>query len=236
NAQEALSIIKKTLGHQDVYFFGVDEPGKGSLLGQADAWKGLHEMGAKVYCTSKDWHYELVGFAEDIGNYGGHDVKREYAARRHALGGRIMSYAGPHTGPENPDLSRRNHGMLLYKAWYDGTGNYAWYENGHTWNDFVAPWGYRPLSIIYPTKTGVIDTIAWEGFREGIDDIRYATLLKRLATEAMDKTDVETVYSAKKALLWLEALDEKNVDLNVMRLEMIEYILKLRQQPGRGNR
>jgi hypothetical protein len=171
-------------------------------------------------------HFPLVGYSEDFCNLGG-APKREHAAQWHAVGGRITSYASPHTGPESPDLARRNHGMLLYKAWYDGSGNYIYYEAAgpDIWNDFGDH--FRNFNMVYPTRGGVIDTIAWEGFREGIDDVRYATHLKMLAAQAIDGNNVDAVYAGKKALMWLELLDEKSVDLNTMRGEMINYILKL---------
>ena len=39
---------------------------------------------------------------------------------------------------------------------------------------------YRDHVFAYPTSNGVIDTIQWEGWREGVDDTRYvATLIKK---------------------------------------------------------
>ena len=48
-----------------------------------------------------------------------------------------------------------------------------------------------------------------------------------LAAEAMAGGNVDAVYFAKKALLWLELHDEKSGDLNAMRTEMINYIMQL---------
>jgi hypothetical protein len=33
---------------------------------------------------------------------------------------------------------------------------------------------------VYPKSDGVIETIQWEGFREGIDDTRYADYLTQM--------------------------------------------------------
>ncbi len=38
---------------------------------------------------------------------------------------------------------------------------------------------------------------------------------------------MEPMFTAKKALMWLELLDEKTADLNAVRMEMIHYILKI---------
>ena len=68
-----------------------------------------------------------------------------------------------------------------------------------------------------------------EGFREGIDDIRYATLLKQLAMPLVDSKNVDGRYVAKKALQYLSDLDHDNYDLTTVRLEMIRHILKLQE-------
>ena len=74
-----------------------------------------------------------------------------------------------------------------------------------------------------------MDTLQWEGIREGIDDVRYATLLKQLAHQAIETGKTENIYAGKKALLWLATQDPKTVDLNALRMEMIGHILKLKQ-------
>jgi hypothetical protein len=128
-------------------------------------------------------------------------------------------------------------GLARYKAYYDGSFNYKYFSGLHptlykkykqnVWNDFS--WGaFRPMNLVYPTSSGMIDTIAWEGLREGIDDVRYATKLKQEAAKAIATGEVDAIYTAKKALMWLELLDEKTADLNAVRMETIEYILKIR--------
>ena len=47
-----------------------------------------------------------AGFNEDFSNYGGW-VGAESARKWHAVGGKVATYASPHTGPENPDYMRR---------------------------------------------------------------------------------------------------------------------------------
>ncbi len=56
--------------------------------------------------------------------------------------------------------------------------NFAYqYRYGDSiWNDYDSP-SYRDHVFAYPTTNGVIDTIQWEGFREGVDDTRYAASL-----------------------------------------------------------
>jgi hypothetical protein len=225
---EVLSVIHTALGHQDVYPFGWDEPPMWILRAQHDIFKRMHAMGINLISTGHDKHLKLAGYNEDIINYPGWP-KKDSARKWHAMGAGIVNYAGPHTGPENPAFIRRTHGIQLYKADYDGTANYKYYESigGNIWNDFNGAVQYRTFNLVYPTREGVIDTLAWEGYREAIDDIRYATLMRQLAREAIDSGNVDRRYAAKSALLWLANLDETKADLNTMRMEMIRHILQL---------
>ncbi len=229
NATDAqIAVVKEILGHENIYGVGWDEPGRSVLEAQYELFKLLHDKGIKIYGTGKDTHFKYSGFNEDILNYPGHPFKAESAKKWHIMGSKIFSYAGPHTGPENPDFIRRTHGMQLYKADYDGSGNYRYYGyRRNTWNDFDSP-SYR-ICFVYPTRDGIIDTLHWEGFREAIDDIRYATKLQQVANQAIAAGGAERRYAGKKALQYLATLDESSADLNAARLEMINHILKIQK-------
>ena len=155
------------------------------LRAQRVPWKYLHEQGLKIYTTGKSSHLLHGGFNEDFMNYGG-SYSAAAARLWHAFGARITSYAGPHTGPENPDFVRRSHGMDLYLADQDGTNNYM--VSGDQWNDFGSQHNYRSFNMIYPASDGPVNTLEFEAFREAIDDVKYATLLKELAAEAIETT------------------------------------------------
>lgn len=222
---DQIALLKEVLGHANAYGIGYDEPGRSVLEAEQKLFESLHRKGLGVYSTAKDKHLQYAGFNEDIANYSG-SFKSASAKKWHVMGAKIFSYASPHAGPENPDLIRRTHGLGLYKSDYDGTCNYKYYElSGCVWNDFDN--GSYRICFIYPTKTGVIDTLHWEGFREGIDDIRYATLLRQLAEKAIATGGVERRYASKKALQYLALLDENKADLTEARLEMINHILKI---------
>ncbi|WP_309121094.1 hypothetical protein [Paenibacillus sp.] len=220
--------VTNIVGHSNLYFDGWDEAGWNLLQWQQEMWQyAKEELGVKMFATGHDSHLDLE-IKEDFINWVG-DPTREKAAAWHAFGEdkRITNYAYPHTGPENPDLMRQRHGMWLYKANYDATYNYIYYENFlNTWNDEIDG-TFRALNLVYPTKTDIIDTLAWEGFREGIDDIRYATKLKQLAADAAASGDPERAAAANKALTWLEATDERSTNADLIRLEMIHHITKL---------
>lgn len=226
NLAGALNLVESITGSRDVFLWGWGEPGRKRVKDQLDGWHAAHEMGAMVGSEGKPWHFPIAGYAEDLAHLGGAFYDREYTAPWHALGQRVTAYANPHPGAENPDMSRRIHGMMLYKNWFDGTKNNTW-GAGDDWLTFRVSYAYR-IRLVYTTRTDVIDTIHWEGFREGIDDVRYATKLKMLAAEAIASGNIDAVYAAKKALLWLELNDAETADLNAMRLEMINYIMKLK--------
>lgn len=222
----ASEIFDKVIGPTTIYCFGWDEPAMQILTAQRKPWRYIHEKGLKTYSTAHEAHLSYGGYNQDFVNYGG-KYSKESSAKWHAFGARITSYASPHTGPENPDFVRRTHGIDLYQADADGTNNYI--LNGFPWNDFAdRAINFRSFNIVYPGIDAPIGTMAWEGFREGIDDVRYATLLKQLAHKAIATGKVDSIYNGKMALQWLALLDGKTCDLNAARLEMISYILKLR--------
>jgi hypothetical protein len=103
--------------------------------------------------------------------------------------------------------------------------NYSFSMN--PWND-LAKDTYKPMVFAYCTRGELVDTMAWEGFREGVDDIRYATRLRELALEARDAGGgIERRYAGRKALQYLADLDVTGGDMNAARLEIIERILHL---------
>ena len=218
-----LEIIRKAVGPTTNYAIGWDEPSMTILVSERKPWMYLHNKGVKVISTANERHLIYSGYNEDFVNCGG-SYSKENSDKWHAIGARVSSYASPHTGPENPDFVRRTHGMDLYKADCDGTINYM--LDGFSWNDFVS--SFRSFNMVYSAFDGPIDTIEWEGFREAIDDVRYATLLRQLANQAIATEKTENVYQGRMALQWLALLDAKKCDLNAARLEMISYILKLR--------
>ena len=134
-------------------------------------------------------------------------------------------YAMQHVGAENPAFNRRQNGMAPYLANYSALCNYAHYLGPY--NDRSDT--YKPMIYAYGCGDGVIDTLQWEGFREGVDDIRYATLLKRLALEAADSKDLAIEYQGRAALQFFAEIDSASADMNTVRLEMITRILKLKK-------
>jgi hypothetical protein len=114
--------------------------------------------------------------------------------------------------------------MLLWKMNYDDGGPWAWQSEafGGVWNDFNCD--RRAVGMTYPTTDGCIDTIAWEGFREAIDDVRYATTLRLAIEEARTSANHKVV--AVNAEAYLDKLDVTG-DLDEIGKTIVDYILKL---------
>lgn len=214
------------VGHRNVFFSGVDEAGPWGVRRQMPFFSELKRRGGRVFVTSGV--FKDAGFAVDA-NDDPANIDPANAAQWHATGGWLLSYAAPFTGPENPDLWRRTKGMRLYQADYDGLGEYILYEGHHIWNEFVAAGRYKNFNIVYPTRDGLVDTVAWEALREGFDDVRYATLLRLLAAEAVETGPRELQDVARKAVAWLACVDPETIDLDAMRGQMIDWILQMQR-------
>ncbi|MGZ9584235.1 hypothetical protein [Paenibacillus marinisediminis] len=228
--RQTFNAVSAAVGHTNIYFDGWDEAEWNRLLWQQPLWKYIKEdIGAKVFATGNASHLELP-ITEEYIDWAG-EPTREKADSWHALGSDklITNYAYPHSGPENPDLMRQRHGMWLYKANYDATFNYIWFfesQDVNVWGEYIDA-TFRAFNFVYPTRTDIIDTIAWEGFREGIDDIRYATKLKQVAQDALASGDAARIAAATKALTWLDETDERSTNSDLIRYEMIQHIMKM---------
>jgi hypothetical protein len=103
-------------------------------------------------------------------------------------GTRVFLYSQPQIGIEDPAVYRLNYGLNAWAFGFDGVMNYAYqHALGSIWNDFDHP-QFRDHVFAYPTSDGVVDTIAWEGFREGVDDVRYLSTLLELSRHSPGKS------------------------------------------------
>ena len=228
NAAIAKKAFLELLGHSNLWPAGGEEPGYGRIVGARRNWKMVHDMDMHVMCNGGD-RRNFSGYNDEF-RVGGGFAQLKEADFMHRIKGRIGNYAGPHTGPENPDYMRRRHGLGLYKKDYDMMYNYGYHEGG--WNDFHTN-TYRNMNLVQYVRDGVIDTLAWEGIREGIDDIRYATCMLKLAEEAVATGKTDQVYAGKKAMQFLALLKEEEACLYAARMEMIRHILTLSKMLGK---
>ena len=168
---------------------------------------------------------------------------REESALWHSKGNKIVSYGDPQGGCEAPDTYRRNFGFLLWQYGYDGCMTYIYHwgaaqnwgkrregrrDSASVWNDFCRKDNYKQHNMVYPTADGVVDTLQWGGYREGIDDLRYMTVLEaRLAEFRADEP------RAARAREWLAQLRRGDInadaaDCDAIRATLVDFILALR--------
>lgn len=220
NVKRWIDLAKKN-GYSEVFVYGIDEAYGELLASQRPAWCAVHRAGGKVFVACSKGVFETMGCLLDLAVFAGPPDKEE-ARKFHLVERQISCYGNPQVGNEEPETYRRNFGLLLWKAGYDGAMDYAYQHSfHHIWNDFDDP-TYRDHVFAYPTSNGVINTIQWEGFREGVDDVRYVTTLLR----AIEKAKLRNPLLAKQAKTWLNQIDVSG-DLDELRAKVIEWILKL---------
>jgi hypothetical protein len=146
-------------------------------------------------------------------------LKPRLAGKVHANGFKIFSYANPQAGVEIPEVYRRNYGIALWKAGYDGAINYCYctIDPERSWNDFDED-HYRDHNFAYPAVNTPIDTTQFEGWREGVDDLRYlATLQKMVETVVRSGQGVDVAADCQ---VWIDNISGRE-ELYGLRREMI---------------
>jgi len=142
----------------------------------------------------------------------GQTPKKSESDKFHKAGRRIFSYNQPQVGVENSLIYRKYYGLRLWQQEYDGAMDYAYQDGfGSIWNDFDHP-KFRDHCFAYPTVDGVIDTIAWEGFREGVDDVRYITTLENKIKRIGYRQDSQSTEALKNARAFIESLKNYSGD------------------------
>jgi hypothetical protein len=208
-------------GFGEAYVYGIDEARGDVLRSERPAWQTVHENGAKVFVALGYGNTDAVNIVGDLLDVAvaADSLNTTQVAQWHSYGKRIFSYANPQVGVENPYIYRKNYGFALWNAEYDGAMDFAYQQmfGQSIWNDFDTPstsgWTPRDHVFAYPTSNGIIDTIQWEGWREGVDDTRYlATLIK---TEGSD-TSARAIVSDSLA---------KGEDMKTIREKVINRIL-----------
>ena len=218
--------LDRRYGHHNLYTIYGDEPTLGGwlekeLVETMEAWQAC---GLKFALAGEDCVFRKVGFGHDWGvlaidpTIPNAPLKEKWAKQP---GARYAWYANQHVGPENPALNRRQNGLAPWLNGYNSLCNYAHHLGPYNDNACVL---YRPMVYAYGTHDGVLDTIQWEGFREGIDDVRYATLLCQLARKAKASSDVKTRHLGGKAFQYLALLDPSDYSADTVRAEMRRMI------------
>ncbi len=220
----------KQVGHTNVFFGYGDEPPVSWVRNNISLFKIYKKEGLKFFIAGGDQVFYSAGYLYDFYNTAHWPESRDVTRKWNDIGKTFLAwYAQQHVGSENPAYNRRQNGIAPYLANFSALCNYAHHFGPYNDRSYT----YKPMVYAYGSGNGVIDTIQWEGFREGVDDIRYATALKRLAKEAADSPDMDIQNAGRAALQYLAELDPETGDMNEMRLEMIHRILSLRKMLGK---
>ena len=225
-AEETRDFFLKHLGHLNVYLQSGDEPGPAWIVNMRPHWRLYQDLGFKFYTAGHEALYHKGGYIYDMHPAAAFPEESGQTRRWNEIGHAYVGwYAAQHVGVENPAYIRKQYGLVPYRNNFSMLCNYSFSMN--PWND-LAKDTYKPMVFAYCTRGELVDTMAWEGFREGVDDIRYATRLRELALEARDAGGgIERRYAGRKALQYLADLDVTGGDMNAARLEIIERILHL---------
>ncbi len=224
-------LVKEVLGHTNFYSYGVDEGDFWVIKRERAAWDAIHEAGGNVMVSTRPHGASLYGL--DYAAFAFAPVGKDVAEvkKYHQMNpdAHVGWYANPHSAPENPDLFRRMHGYVAYKGDFDASSNYCWWRGN--WNDHscIDEHAFRGLIMVYATKDDVLDTLEWEGVREGVDDIRYLTCLQILAEKALKHKDWKVQRLARTARAFFAYSDHERDAIDPIRMECISYILKLQE-------
>ena len=235
NLSNSVARLRERFGKDAVLFaYGRDEAASELVVAQRETWRAVHAAGGKVYTSSRNRPFILFSAdAQQVAGAPAPERRRRVDAIHDANPDSLVGwYADPHSGPENPDFARRLYGWLPWRNGYDMNAQYVIFSHG--WSEFCLPSAVylRAMSFCYSQRDALIDTLQWEGMREGVDDIRYGTLLMRLADRARRSADVRVQYLGRASRTWLGHVDCEQSSLKSLRLEMIDKIMKLRAVLG----
>ena len=136
----------------------------------------------------------------------------------HRLGRKIFTYTT--LRPPLPQWQRRQEGLGLWRMGFDGVMNWAYtHISGNGANQAMY------FAMVFRIDGGVLDTLHWEGFREGVDDVRYLTTLLVTLNDVMGRFPDELLIA--ETIEWLRNLNVAEGDLNAIRHEMAQRIIAL---------
>jgi hypothetical protein len=218
---------RELLGHNNLIMKYADEPGANFVAMSRALLDEYLRYDFMIGTAGHEQVFNKAGYLYRYIAFAGFPEDGHQAERFNKIGteGYTAFYAGQHNGVENPQYVRRQHGMLSYLTNCSMIDNYAF--GFSTWND-LSKGLYKPMNLAYPTSDGLVDTLAWEGFREGIDDMRFATRLMQLADSAATSTNLKLKIAGLKVKQYFALIDPETVDLNSLRFEMIQKILALK--------
>ena len=148
------------------------------------------------------------------------DAYRKCIDGAHRYGHKVFTYMNPPAGLPMPELQRRNEGLGLWRIGFDGTMTWAYtHIKGEPLNQAMM-W-----AKVMRVEGGVLDTLYWEGHREGVDDIRYLTTLLDTLNRARGSFPNNPLI--RQTDDWLARIDVAGGDLDAIRREMASRVIAL---------
>ena len=234
-AKKCSSFYRDLVGHSDVVMtYGDEEPALLTVLHRpvSEIYR-LVDPGLQVGCSGTWPIIYKAGWVYAANPTSGRAEDPERARVWREIGGDCYSapYAIQHTGSENPQFLRMQNGLAAWLAGHGMSFNYEFAIG--PWNDLVKG-AYKPMVIAYVDGAGIVETLAWSGFREGVYDIRYASYLQDLVAAAKARGDQAAYLEGKKALQFLALQPKDGMDLDAIRMELVARILRLREMAAKG--
>ena len=155
---------------------------------------------------------------------------QEIVKTAHQNGNRIFTYFDPQGGQPFPEYHRRHRGLGLWKSGLDGTMTWAYIhirnKTVHSDDPEIRKNGVSlsQNSFVLRGPQGPLDTLSWEGYREGYDDARYLTTLQDAMGEA--KAASKHPQLVAQTQRWLDNLSV-HTDLDAWRAEMAQRTERL---------
>ncbi len=138
----------------------------------------------------------------------------------HRQGRKIYTYMNPIAGLPMPEYQRRCEGLGMWRVGFDGTMDWSYI---HIQGDPVDQSMF--FAMAYRTQSGVLDTPHWEGYREGVDDVRYLTTLMNALNRAKGRFPNDLWVKGTEN--WIRSIDAAKGDLDALRQEMAIRIIGL---------
>jgi hypothetical protein len=201
----AMQNLASIYGFTTVYEYGQDEPTAAEIAAETPSFTTVIENNGKTFfASSQDGRAEPIAALTSLVILNGvPSVNSAAAERLRAINPaiKVMSYNIPQSGVENQKIYRKNYGLVQVQKGYDG--GFIWaYMVGYgssVWNDYDSSQPYRTENFAYPATDGCIDTIQFEGLREGIDDTRYVAVLDaRTGSSASSMSVINAGISGNK--------------------------------------
>ena len=186
--------IAAKYGCKEFFVYGIDEAVGDRVMKQLKVWEELNKLGIKVFVAGYPGGMKGVAHALNVcvsAFAAGAGIDRDEVSLFHKNGNRLVSYNDPQIGVEDPYIYRKNYGIMLAAYGIDGAMDYAYQHSfGNIWDDFD-DFTYKDHVFAYPTADGVVNTVPFIGYREGMDDMRYVATLRKAIVAANAKDDAK---------------------------------------------